>query len=174
MTIFFLSLVGRSKVDRALTELRLIGSESLVPHIDRLRRAGVAQENRLHEEMLRRIAELEEKLRLIEQAPAGQGHNHPPEPIGDPPLTEGDRQEIAAALDVLQAQPVNPSDIGVSAKEATAVVNSKGQKLVAWLAGIGFVADVTSLWQAYGQTILEAITNLVNAATAWIASLPLS
>jgi hypothetical protein len=84
----------------------------------------------LHEKMMRRISSLEEALAQLSH---GIGHNHPPEPIEALPLTAVDQKEIAAAIDVLKTQPLEPLDNGDSATAAAETLRSKGQKIGEWL-----------------------------------------
>jgi hypothetical protein len=84
--------------------------------------------------MLRRIASLEEAVAQLPGVAPGIGHNHPPEPIDAFPITIADRTDIAAAIDVLKAQPVEPSDEGKAATEAAETLKSGGLKISEWLA----------------------------------------
>jgi hypothetical protein len=88
----------------------------------------------LHAKMLRRIASLEEAMAQLPGVSPGIGHNRSPEPIEESPLTVADRTEIAAAVDALKAQPVEPQDEGKAATEAAQILKSKGQKISEWLA----------------------------------------
>lgn len=88
----------------------------------------------LHAEMLRRLSSLEKAMAQLPGVSPGIGHNRPPEPIEEFPLTIADRTEIASAIDVLKAQPVEPQDEGKAATEAAETLKSKGQKVREWLA----------------------------------------
>jgi hypothetical protein len=88
----------------------------------------------LHAEMLRRIASLEEAMAQLPGLSPGIGHNRPPEPMEEFPLTLTDRTEITGAVDVLKYQPVDPQDEGKAATEAAETLKSKGQKISEWLA----------------------------------------
>lgn len=170
---FIFPSLNPDQVRRAIVNIQRSGGREWVPHFDRIPRPEeAARGNEVHAEMLRRIALLEERLQRVEPALAGQGHNNPPGPIDDSPFTLEDRQELRAALNVLRAQPVNPPDRGASAREATSVVQSKGVKLAIFLGGLSVASDITSLWQAYGRSVLDAINSLVLVATTWFSSLP--
>jgi hypothetical protein len=61
----------------------------------------------LHAEMLSRIAALEQALEKVSRP--GIGHNQPPEPLDDEPLTAADFQALSSAISVLKTQPVEPA-----------------------------------------------------------------
>jgi hypothetical protein len=88
----------------------------------------------LHAEMLQRIASLEEALAQLPGGLSGIGHNRPPEPIEVFPLTVVDQRELATAIEVLKAQPVEPKDDGRAATEAAGTLQAKAQKIRKWLA----------------------------------------
>lgn len=83
--------------------------------------------------MLRRVASLEEAIAQLPGVSPGIGHNRPPEPIEEFPLTVADRTEITGAIAVLKAQPPEPQDEGKAATEAAETSKSKGQKIREWL-----------------------------------------
>lgn len=90
-----------------------------------------------HARMLEGIRLLEQVIRDLPLAPAGMGHNRPPEPLEVEPLDAADKAELAGALTTLNAQPVTPPDGGTAASAALEVVESKRAKLAKWLAKQG-------------------------------------
>jgi hypothetical protein len=83
------------------------------------------------------IRALKELLSRIPEQPAGIGHNRPPEPLDDTPLDNNDQRELTAAIQIIEIQPLRPADNGQGAKEATAVLQSKMEKVRSWLARQG-------------------------------------
>jgi hypothetical protein len=105
----------------------------------------------LHEEMQRRIRALGEALTRAPAAPAGIGHNRPPEPLDLEPLDANDRAEISTALAALEAQSVEPSDKGKAAGEALAKLETKREKLGKWLKLQGIVFTEEAIKEAGKQ-----------------------
>jgi len=87
----------------------------------------------VHAQMLERIAELEKALAEAALPPA-IGHNKPPEPIDDLPLTNLEKTDLQTALLILKTQPVYPDDDGAIAREAAQKIETIGSKLRAWCA----------------------------------------
>lgn len=134
----------------------------------------------LHAEMQRQIRDIQDQLAQLEGARAGIGHNRPPEPIDDEPLSKDDRRELADALTTLGNQPVVPADQGAAATEASSVIASKRGKVRTWLAGLGKgIATIAGTVAA--EKIIEAIwvavwpsvEKLLGIVAQWIASLPI-
>jgi hypothetical protein len=89
----------------------------------------------LHAEMQKRIAMLEETIAKLRPPPEpGIGHNNPPEPLEDEPLSAEDRRELSQALDVLKSQPPQPPDDGEAAGNAAIIVKAKAEKAQSWIA----------------------------------------
>ena len=139
----------------------------------------------LHAEMQAQIRDLQARLAALEQARPPRLHNNPPEAIEDEaidePLGLSDRQELGAALETLQSQPVDPGNGAADAQQAAQVVKTKGQKIKAWLAkkrkavvatAINTVAAeaVKAVWQKYWQDVLQLIVGVGGAVAAWLAS----
>ena len=137
----FADTASSELIEAAIQEIQSEGLE-WVPHSRRLqapdeeepRESSLDDVSALHTEMLRRISSLEEAMTQMSAGVAGIGHNHPPEPIEEFPLTVADQREITVAIDVLKAQPIEPQDDGKSATEAAETLKSKGQKIGEWLA----------------------------------------
>jgi hypothetical protein len=91
----------------------------------------------VYEEVQDHVRSLQELLAEIPRPPPGIGHNRPPEPLDAEPFNETDHTELAQALEVLKAQPLEPADKGKAAQEATSVVQTKMEKLRGWLARKG-------------------------------------
>jgi hypothetical protein len=76
----------------------------------------------LHASMQQQIDAMQEALPHAPETPGGMGHNQPPEPLDIEPLNAEDRAELSDALQVLKAQPVEPSDKGKAATGSTGQV----------------------------------------------------
>lgn len=102
----------------------------------------------LHAKIRQRLEEIEELVAALPNGSAnagtvGIGHNHPPEPIDDEPLTDEGLVEVREAVAVLRAQPDVPDDDGKAAAAAAASLVQRGNGLTAWLARQGdtFVSE---------------------------------
>lgn len=138
----------------------------------------------LHRDMQARIEALEKTLRGWNQAPPGIGHNNPPEVLEPEPLDADDRAEILESLEVLKAQPVEPSDQGEAARGAILQLETKGQKLPAWLLGQGQVFTAEAVkeagkqfgkWgpRAFWLVVLDQLLGVTRYAEAWLRALGL-
>ena len=137
----------------------------------------------LHKTMITRLEALEAAMAALPSAPAGLGHNHPPEPIEDDPLTPAELEELRTAVTVLQSQPPEPTQSPPEAKKAAQVLASAGTKLGKYLAAKGdlFVTEVVKaagsetgkllvklpIWAA----ILTALSAASGAVSAWLHSI---
>lgn len=133
----------------------------------------------LHADMQRQIRELREQLTQVEEVRAGIGHNRPPAPLNDEPLTRDDRRELSDALNTLANQPVEPSDGGAAAAAANTTVGIKRSKVRKWLIVIGggaitsAISDgIKALALQIWPTIEVSLTNLFLKVTEWLASMP--
>jgi hypothetical protein len=118
----------------------------------------------LHAEMLERLSNLEKAMARLPGVLPGIGHNHPAEPIEESPLTVADRREIAAAVETLKAQPVEPQDEGEAATQAAAAIKSAGQKIGEWLAkqGDNFASEaVKEAGKGFGKWGARAFWSLL-------------
>jgi hypothetical protein len=132
----------------------------------------------LHAQMLERIETLEQALRNAQ--PPGIGHNHPPEPLEETPLTAGDYQAVADAISVVKVQPVEPLTMPTGAIEAATTLQKVGTKLSDYLntfateavkaagAEVGKWAIRLPAW----GLLLKALVDAGNAVMAWVHSLP--
>jgi hypothetical protein len=88
------------------------------PHVD----ASSPSTADLHMVMLARLETLKAAMAALPSAPAGLGHNHPPEPIEDQPLTPAELEGLKTAVTVLQAQPPEPTQPPPEAEKAAGVL----------------------------------------------------
>lgn len=138
--------------------------------------------NELHARMLERITVLEEALENLSRP--GIGHNQPPEPLEDEPLTDAELQALLGSTSLLKSQPVDPSDKRSEVIEAANVLESLSAKVTSYLAQKGdlFVTEAvkavgteTGKWAtrlALWALVGSAIVNASNAVFAWLHSLP--
>jgi hypothetical protein len=138
----------------------------------------------LHQEMQQRIRVLEDALSHTPQIPVGIGHNHPPEPLDAEPLNATDQAEIASALTVLKAQPIEPSDKGNAAGRVLANFETKREKLGKWLAQQGSVFTAEAVKEAGKQFgkwapaafwlwIMDLMFGVSHAVSAWLKAIHL-
>jgi hypothetical protein len=78
--------------------------------------------NELHARMLERITVLEEALENLSRP--GIGHNQPPEPLEDEPLTDAELQALLGSISLLKSQPADPSDKRSEVIEAANVLET--------------------------------------------------
>jgi hypothetical protein len=150
----FYRLIRKDVRDAAIEELEQdsdlwVPSESRrQPPKDPAENARSLASTEQHAQMLEGLRKLEETLRDYPIAPAGMGHNRPPEPLELEPLEVDDRTELSDALTVLEVQPVTPADDGRAAKAALNVVESKRAKLLAWLQKQGDIFTTEAVKEA--------------------------
>jgi hypothetical protein len=98
----------------------------------------------LYDEVLRRLASVEEAVAALSAVRAGIGHNQPPEPIELDGFNEADRQAIQAATSILRtlpAVPQTPPDEARRAAEQFATIGVK-TKNYAIKQGDNFVSEI--------------------------------
>jgi hypothetical protein len=135
----------------------------------------------LHDEMLRRIASLEDGMARLAVTKPGIGHNNPPDPV---PFGDDDRRVVEIAIVVLSAQSPKPETSPVEAGEAAAKLMTIGERLNAYAIKHGDVLvseAVKSAGAEVGKRLVQlpfwlSLAGLLiaaaKAAFAWIASLP--
>jgi len=138
----------------------------------------------LHEDMLRRIASLEDAVAQLGVTKPGIGHNNPPELIDPVPFGDDDRRVVEIAIVVLSAQSPKPETSPVEAGEAAAKLMTIGERLNAYAIKHGDVLvseAVKSAGAELGKRLVQlpfwlSLAGLLiaaaKAAFAWIASLP--
>jgi UDP-N-acetylglucosamine acyltransferase len=135
-----------------------------------------------YEEMLRRIAALEEALANVSPPLSGIGHNNPPEPLEPVPLSLEDQNDLEAAVAILKSQSVQPEAEPTAAIVAANTIASLGQRLKTYAARQGdiFVSEATKaagselgkwavrlpLWALLAERMLA----LCRAVFEWIAA----
>lgn len=134
----------------------------------------------LHESMLRRISALEEVVANLSRP--GIGHNQPPEPLEDGPLTAADYRVIAKAITVLRSQPPQPSEEPTEAIEAAHALQSASAKVSAYLSqkadlfvteAVKAAGSETGKWpvRAAWAGLAFAMAAASTATLAWLHSL---
>jgi hypothetical protein len=129
---------------------------------------------RLHAEMLRRIASLEKAIAELTHREPGIGHNQPPEfPFGQPEL-----KRVESMIVVLKALPPEPETIPVDAVEAGSWLSAVGKRLRSYLDS--FCSEAAkSAGSEFGKrmiqspfwfTLAAALAEAGHAVTNWIAS----
>jgi hypothetical protein len=136
----------------------------------------------LHDEMLRRVAALEEAIAKLAVTKPGIGHNNPPERID--PFGDEERHAVETAISVLNAQSPKPETLPVEASEAAAKLMTVGARLKAYALKQGdvFVSEAfKSAGSEFGKQLIRSplwlplpalLIAAAQAAYAWIASLP--
>jgi len=150
---------------------------------NRSRAIPVRSADEAHADMQAQIHELQGRLAIVEEALAKRRHNGPPEQLDDDEaLDQAERRELRTALQVLQSQPLEPSDDKTEAKEAAVVVETIGRKIRTWLASqteaaatatIKTVASEAAkyIWREHGPRILSAIVALMVAFSNWFGGI---
>jgi hypothetical protein len=133
----------------------------------------------IHEKMLRQADEAQKLLQSIRDELAGIGHNNPPSPIGDQPLSNKDLNEIDQLIELLKSEPPStviksqevskaPSRLRTFALAIGAYIAGKADTFVDAAvknAGNQFGRDgLPELWQRFG----EILGSLADTATAWL------
>jgi hypothetical protein len=123
----------------------------------------------IHEEILQRIAELEE---LTPKLPVGIGHNKPPEPIEvPPPLKVSEIRKINKEIRAVKVLPAVPKRPPASAKRAARIFKKYGEKVMAYLgkkvADYATAKAAEALWHQYGDQLIR----LGKVILEWLTSL---
>jgi hypothetical protein len=105
-------------------------------------RALRAQE--LYDEVLRRLASVEEAVAALSVVRAGIGDNHPPEPIELDGFNEADRQAVQAAASILRMLPAVPQTVPDDARRAAEQLATIGAKTKGYAIkqGDNFVSEI--------------------------------
>jgi hypothetical protein len=122
---------------------------------------------------------LKELLERIPEQPAGMGHNYPPEPLDDYPLSGDDQKELSSAVSTIENQPLEPVDNGEQVKVAAAVIETKAQKVKSWLARQGdtFITEAVKesgkqfgKWmpRAFWMLVIERMLGVTETITVWL------
>ncbi|MCI0600146.1 MAG: hypothetical protein L0Y60_11630 [Beijerinckiaceae bacterium] len=132
----------------------------------------------LHAEMLARIDTLEQALERISKP--GIGHNQPPEPLEEEPLTAVDFQALSNAISILKAQPVEPANMPTEAIEAENTLQNLIKKTTTYLAQKGDLFITEAVKAAGSETgklvprlafwafFADALVNAGHAVAAWL------
>jgi hypothetical protein len=120
---------------------------------------------RLHEEMLKRIAAVEETIAKLPTI----GHNKPPGPIEAAPLDNNEIEEIKNEIARLKTPPAVPTQPPAEVVEAESKLRTFGEKVLVGVATAVVIGAGKELWARFGDQLID----LANAIAAWIASLPL-
>jgi hypothetical protein len=133
----------------------------------------------LHAQMLERISVLEQAAEKVPRP--GRGHNHPPEPLEDEPLTAVDFQDLFRAIETLKAQPVEPANTPADAIEAANILHLIGAKVSSYLKDKGDVFVTEAVKEAGKWAIrlpvwgvlLKSLVDAGNAVMTWVHALHL-
>jgi hypothetical protein len=136
----------------------------------------------LHATMLERAEAVEHAVAALTSTPPGIGHNRPPGPIEDAPLTSDELTEVSLAAFTLRRQEQNPRSLPYDVRPAVKKVEDLSARLAKWLAvsiasgaagaagGDGYSAAsgaVGALWVRLAQ----ALSELAEVAAAWLSSI---
>jgi len=132
-----------------------------------------------YERLQKNVQALKDLLSRIPEQPAGMGHNYPPEPLDDYPLTADDQKELTVAISIVENQTIQPPDKGEEAKVAAIVIETKAQKIKSWLArqGDNFVTEAIKetgkefgKWmpRAFWLFLIERMLGVTDTITAWL------
>jgi hypothetical protein len=195
----FSESVPEHVVEAAIRAIEAGGVDDWAPHAGRERpdheeQAGVdaSDANALHAEMIEQIEALERAMAgQRERRRRGIGHNKPPEPIEDPPLSTKDLGEIRTAMAVLKRQPPVPSVLSIEARTAVTLLMKFGDRLRPLGRTVGgyilkqadsFVTKaVEKAGEEVGKRIVQSpfwivlinkIPALADVAHRWLESLP--
>jgi hypothetical protein len=148
---------------------------------------------RKKEEVEEAFKAMQERLRVLEitisqmpPPPAGLGHNNPPEPIEDLPISAAEWEEVRRSLDVLKQQPVAPEQEPKEAKIALSRLKAIREKVLSYLgrhfdefssASAKTLGAGAATWVLahYGHASLASLANgvidLSSHAEVWLRSL---
>ena len=141
------------------------------------------------EAMQERIRDLEIAISRMPPPPAGLGHNNPPEPIEDVPVTLAEWEEVRWLLGVVKEQPVAPAQDPIKAKAAASRLKAVGEKILSFTGrrfeeflsefskklGASAGAAALVVFASYGHAWLNMFaTGLIDVCSlvqAWVHSL---
>ena len=137
------------------------------------------------EEMQARVAAVEKAIAGIPPQPARAGHNNPPEPIEDAPLSSGEWQELRRLIDVLKTQTALPTQEPTETIQAPGWLKVLTGKVLSFLGRhseefssefakkLGENAADMAKWYAAWNLLSGQISGLGDAISAWLRSLGL-
>jgi hypothetical protein len=188
----FAGIASDEIIQAAIEEIEEDGLTDWAPNSRRIQRPedeppGVESSSpeKLHAEMLERIAELEKTLAEVQPPPVGIGHNNPPEPIDDAaPLTIEETQSVHNAIAVLKTQPIIPGSEPKEAVEAANRLLEFGKKVTGYIAAKADVfvdAAAKSAGSEFGKwtvklaawtMVAKLLADVGNTALQWLHSVP--
>lgn len=130
-------------------------------------------------EMQRYISELERALINLQERPVGIGHNRPPEPIEEVPLTKIDVQNITVNIDILKSQKPYNVDDKEKVNNAIGQLTSISKKLGNYFAEKGktFIDEaIKAAGAEFGKkgiqvgavyVICELLEKIIHSALSW-------
>ncbi|RWK44909.1 MAG: hypothetical protein EOR47_33450 [Mesorhizobium sp.] len=138
----------------------------------------------LRQEMLQRLDRLEDLIRAGQRDRGMIGHNNPPSPIDDLPVTRGDLDEIQRAIGELRHQAQAPEPAIEAVHASSTVLRRVAGTIGGWLvdrvnaavdAGIqGLIPGaVGAVVVAYAGQLYELLQGAAAAAMHWVQALPL-
>lgn len=145
---------------------------------------GVSGVEQFRHEMLGRLDALEELIRAGQRDRGMIGHNNPPSPIDDLPITRGELDEIQRAIEELRRQAQAPEPATEAVRTSSAVFRRVAGTIGGWLAdrgnalvdaGIqGLIPGTISIAVvAYAGQLYELLQSAAAAAMDWVQALSL-
>ena len=135
-------------------------------------------ETAVRQEVLDRLAALEVAVEELSDRPPMMGHNRPPEPLQDVPLTADDGRVIKVVLEVVRSEAEQPTPEVGQVEEGASKLRSVAFRLGQWLkqrfdkgadafaATLG--AGLAAVLIAQFNTLYEALVRASQAIANWI------
>jgi hypothetical protein len=138
----------------------------------------------LHQEVLKRIAELEDLIKKLPETTPGIGHNRSPEPIEQTPVTPSELLEIKTILREIKSLPAIPTQQREIASNAANTLNKISSRIwkcaddiltgASMAAGAAIVAGVIpanekfNIWHLFSALL----SSLAQAISEWLTAIP--
>jgi len=135
-----------------------------------------ADEEAPRREVLDRLAALEAAVEELRHQPPTMGHNRPPEPLEDVPLTPDDDRNIELAVETVRAEVQKPTPAVGEVEEGASKLRSVALRLGQWLKrrfdqgagafsatlGAGIAAELLGKLKAFYETLVGAVQAISN------------
>jgi hypothetical protein len=121
--------------------------------------------------VLESLSHLESTLMQLELPAATIGHNNPPEPINDVPLTVPDVQELHITIDIIRNELKSPDPDEKLVENGAGFFKKIARKLSSWIAKTTdklVVASLTAVASNYYSEIVEALKLAYRAIKVWL------
>jgi len=138
----------------------------------------------LHQDVLRRIAELEDLIKKLPEPTPGIGHNRAPEPIERTPVTPSELSEIKTILQEIKSLPAIPTQEREIARNAADTLNKISSRIwkcaddlltgASLAAGAAIVASVTAANEKFNiwHLFSALLSSLAQAISEWLTAIP--